>query len=54
MLWVALTVLMIGVLGMGLVRRQKQGVFGIGFESFAILVFYGVAVALVLFGGAAS
>jgi hypothetical protein len=39
---------MIGILAMGLVRRQKQGVLGIGFESFAILMCYIVAVAMLL------
>jgi cation:H+ antiporter len=46
--WIALTILMIGILAMGLVRRQKQGVLGIGFESFAILMCYIAAVAMLL------
>jgi hypothetical protein len=31
---------MIGVLLMGLVRREKRGIANIGFESFVILVVY--------------
>ncbi len=37
---IALTILMTCILLMGLIRREKQGIGGIGFESFGILVLY--------------
>jgi cation:H+ antiporter len=37
---IAATIVMVGVLLMGLVRREKQGPGGIGFESATILVLY--------------
>ena len=37
---IALTLLLTGVLLMGLLRREKSGVLGIGFESFLVLVLY--------------
>lgn len=40
-----LTVLMTTVLMMGLVRRQRRGFLGIGFESTGVMVLYGVAIA---------
>lgn len=46
---IALSMLMTGVLLMGLIRREKHGIGGIGFESFAVLVLYGFAVMLLLF-----
>jgi cation:H+ antiporter len=36
----ALTMLLIGILLMGLIRREKRGIANIGFESFFILLFY--------------
>ncbi len=43
----ALTILLIGILLMGLIRREKRGIANIGFESFFILLFYaGAAVFL--------
>lgn len=50
-LWVALTLLMCGILMMGLIRRQEQGIARIGSESFAIIVLYGVGVCLMLLAG---
>lgn len=49
--WVALTLLMSGVLMMGLIRRQEQGIARIGFESFAIIVLYVLGVCLMLMQG---
>ncbi|WP_148863150.1 sodium:calcium antiporter [Marinobacter fonticola] len=50
--WVALTLLMCGILMMGLIRRQEQGIARIGSESFAIIVLYVLGVCLMLlFGG---
>lgn len=40
---VAVTILMVGVLLLGLLRREKAGPGGIGFESATILVLYAVA-----------
>ncbi len=45
---IALTIMMIGVLLMGLIRREKQGIANIGFESFFILVIYAGAAAFLL------
>lgn len=46
---IALTILLIGILLMGLIRREERGIANIGFESFFILVFYlGSAVFLLL------
>jgi len=44
--WVALTLLMSGILMMGLIRRERHGIAQIGAESFAILVLYLLGVAL--------
>jgi cation:H+ antiporter len=41
---------MTGFLLMGLVRREQHGPGGIGFESLAVLVLYGLGIALVLGG----
>ncbi|KFZ31040.1 cation transporter [Pseudidiomarina salinarum] len=38
--WTVLTLLMSGVLMMGLLRRERQGIGGIGLESFTIMVLY--------------
>jgi len=38
--WVALTILLVGILLLGLLRREKHGIANIGFESFLVLVFY--------------
>jgi cation:H+ antiporter len=43
----AVGIVMTGILLMGLLRREKGGIGGIGFESFAILLLY-VAAVLVL------
>ncbi len=49
--WLALTLLMCGVLMMGLVRRQERGLAGIGFESVAIIGLYVLGVVLMLVDG---
>lgn len=38
--WVALTILLVGVLLLGLLRREKHGVANIGFESALVLALY--------------
>jgi len=48
---IALTLLLTGILLMGLLRREKWGVWGIGFESFLVLVLYFGAFTLLLAGG---
>lgn len=48
--WIALTILMTGVLLMGLIRREKLGIMRIGLESFVILILYLGAVALLFVG----
>lgn len=46
---IALTIVLIGILLMGLIRREKQGIANIGFESFFILLSYaGAALFLLL------
>lgn len=45
---VSLTILMTGTLLLGLLRRERRGLGGIGFESALILAFYAGAVAFVL------
>ncbi len=40
---IALTILLVGVLLLGLLRREKHGIANIGFESFLIIVLYVVA-----------
>lgn len=47
----ALTILMTGVLLMGLIRREEHGIANIGFESFLILVLYFGASLLLFFNG---
>lgn len=47
-IWITLSLLMASILMMGLIRRQEQGVARIGSESAAIIVLYGLGVALVL------
>lgn len=43
---IGMSVVMTAVLLMGLVRRQKFGIAGIGFESFTLLLLYGLTMAL--------
>ena len=50
LLWVSLSILMTGFLLMGLIRREQHGPGGIGFESLAVLLLYGLGIALVLGG----
>ena len=54
LLWVAISMVMTGVLIMGLIRREKHGPGHIGFESMAIIGLYVAGVVMVIFGGAAS
>lgn len=46
---VALTLLLTGILMLGLLRREKQGIMGIGFESFLVLILYFGAFGLLVF-----
>jgi Ca2+/Na+ antiporter len=48
---IALTLLLTGILLMGLLRRERRGAFGIGFESFLALVLYFGAFGLLFIGG---
>lgn len=48
LLWIAISIVMTGVLMLGLIRREEQNWGGIGFESVAILVLYGLGAALVM------
>ncbi len=45
----ALTILLTGILLMGLIRREKHGIANIGFESFLILLLYLLAFGLLYF-----
>ena len=49
LLWMALSILMTGVLLLGLIRREKNGVGNIGFESAALIVLYGFGIATAVF-----
>ena len=49
LLWVALSVLMTGVLLFGLIRREKHGLGKIGFESVALIILYFSGVAMVFY-----
>ncbi len=49
LLWIALSVLMTGVLLLGLIRREKSGLGNVGFESASIAGLYVLGVALSLF-----
>ncbi len=51
LLWVALSILMTGVLLMGLLRREKHGLGRIGFESVTLIGLYAAGAAMVLAGG---
>ncbi len=51
LVWVSLSILMTGALLMGLIRREEQGPGGIGFESVAVLLLYGLGILLVVHGG---
>ena len=51
LVWVSLSILMTGALLMGLIRREEQGPGGIGFESVAVLLLYGLGIVLVVHGG---
>ncbi len=51
LLWVSLSILMTGVLLMGLLRREKHGLGKIGFESVALIGLYFAGVAMVLVRG---
>lgn len=46
--WIALTLLMSGVLMMGLIRREKHGIGRIGAESLAIMALYVLGVAVLV------
>ncbi|GAB3013966.1 sodium:calcium antiporter [Bowmanella dokdonensis] len=46
--WLALNLFMSGILIMGLIRREKHGIAGIGWESAAIMVLYLLGVFLLL------
>ena len=48
---ISLTVLLTGLLLLGLLRREKHGVANIGFESFLILVMYFGSFAFLLVAG---
>jgi cation:H+ antiporter len=48
---IALTLLLTGILLLGLLRREKSGIMGIGFESFLVLLLYAGAFLLLFFGG---
>jgi len=46
---ISLTILLTGILLLGLLRREKYGIGNIGFESFLIIVLYILAFGLILF-----
>jgi cation:H+ antiporter len=49
--FITLTILLTGILLLGLLRREERGIANIGFESFLVMVLYfGAAVFLVING----
>lgn len=46
--WIALSILMTGLLLMGLLHREKQGLGRIGFESVTLIGLYFLGVVMVL------
>jgi len=48
--WIALSLLMVSVLLLGLLRRERHGVGNIGFESFVVLILYLGSVVLLVAG----
>lgn len=48
---ISLTILLTAVLLLGLIRRERRGVANIGFESVAVLAFYFIGVAALVFWG---
>ena len=48
LLWGLVTVLMTGILLLGMLRRETYGIGRIGFESFLILAVYGIAVIIAI------
>lgn len=54
LLWVAISLVMTGVLLMGLIRREKHGPGRIGFESVAIIGLYLAGIVMVIFGDASG
>jgi cation:H+ antiporter len=51
LLWMALSLLMTGVLLLGLIRREKKGLGNIGFESATIAVLYAAGIGLSVAAG---
>jgi len=50
----SMTVLMSGILMLGMFRRERHGVANIGFESMLVLLVYGFGMAAVVLGGGGS
>lgn len=48
---ISLTILLSGILLLGLLRREKRGIANIGFESFLVLLLYASSFALLSLGG---
>lgn len=48
---IAFTILLTGFLVMGLLRREERGIANIGFESFAILIGYGLVMGFLVLAG---
>ena len=48
---IALTLLLTGILLMGLLRRERTGIMGIGFESFLVIILYLGAFSVLFMGG---
>ena len=48
--WIALSILLAGILLVGMLRREKYGFWNIGFESFLVLVFYFLGILMLMTG----
>lgn len=47
---ISLTILLTAALLLGLIRRERSGIGNIGFESWMVLIFYGVGFGVIAFG----
>ena len=46
--WIALNILIVSILLLGLLRREKYGIANIGFESFLIILIYPLSIYMLL------
>ncbi|MEC9359200.1 MAG: sodium:calcium antiporter [Pseudomonadota bacterium] len=49
-LWLGLSIIMVGVMLLGMLRRQRHGIANIGFEGVLVLLLYGAGVSMIVLG----